>query len=58
MPLREGKVLVVCQHKDGSHFFVSVEIQSFDTLDGEAYFRGMIKRTQQDFASALCHLIR
>jgi PAS domain S-box-containing protein len=48
--LREGKRFVTCQHKDGSHFFVSVEIQPF-VLDGEDCYRGVIRRTQPNKAS-------
>lgn len=34
---------MACQHKDGSTFFVSVEITAFD-LDGKHAFRGIIRR--------------
>jgi hypothetical protein len=48
--LKEGKRFVTCQHKDGSHFFVSVDIQPF-VLDNEDCYRGVIRRTQPNKAS-------
>lgn len=48
--MREGKRFVTCQHKDGSHFFVSVDIQTV-MLDGDECYRGMIHRTQPNKAT-------
>ncbi len=45
--LREGKCVVVCQHKDGSHIFVSADIEAF-FKDGEECFRGLLKRVRQN----------
>ncbi len=49
--LKEGKRFVMCQHKDWSHFFVSVGIQPFVTADGDQCYRGIIRRTQPNKAT-------
>lgn len=41
--LREGENTVLCQHKDGSKFYVSTDINTF-TLDGNQCFRGIVRR--------------
>jgi PAS domain S-box-containing protein len=43
LSLKEGKRKATCQHKDGSRFFVSVDIQPV-MLDGEDCYRGVIRR--------------
>jgi 5'-AMP-activated protein kinase catalytic alpha subunit len=48
--MREGKSFVTCKHKDGSYFFVSVDIQSF-LLDNNECYRGIIHRTQPNKVS-------
>lgn len=43
--LREGAQVASCQHKDGSTFYVSVQIHQF-VLDGVNCWRGMLRRVQ------------
>lgn len=45
MVLKEGKQFLTCMHKDGSHFFISVNVEPI-TINGEDCFRGMIKRAR------------
>lgn len=45
----EGKRFVIIHHKDGSHFFVSVDVQRI-MLNGDECYRGIIHRSQPNKA--------